>query len=79
MSQESLIIVENTPKVGAALTVENTVQAVLDKPETTVEQLDQLQSDLWHHIRGKGVTGQYERAKRFRQAVYAVATLFQSI
>jgi hypothetical protein len=67
-----IIITEAFPKTGAAMLVEDTVQHTSDSQATIDEDLAQLQADLHDSIRGDGVSGRYERAKRFRQTVYAV-------
>ncbi len=70
-SDNQIIITGASLKEGAAKLVEDSVQSMLDSPAAIDQSLAQLQADLQDSIRGQGVSGRYERAKRWRQTVYA--------
>lgn len=69
--QEFPIIAGTAPKEGVARVVEETVHAQVSYAADPAQELPALQRRLLTHVRGQGVAGRYERAKRFRQAVFA--------
>lgn len=67
----TLLITDTAPKVGVARTVEEAVQAQVLHAVEPAQELPLLQQKLLAHVRGQGISGRYERAKRFRQAIFA--------